>query len=342
MSLSGAARRHCFAVPALDGPITGGTLYNRELIAALRTLSDVRLLDLSTGRRDEAEGLPLIWVDSLYLRELPLLRDVSTGKLGLIVHYLPSFVRLGRRTSRAELSPEERAALAAADAFLVTSEFMRGALEALVAPNQKPILVVEPGTHAALAPAPPLASAELRVITVGNLVEGKGIEPWLGALNAALGEDDRLKVWIIGSLSALPEYAERCQALVRRSPELATRVTFLGALSEPETLAWLARGDLFVSASRMESYGIALSEARVVGLPILACAGGNAAAHVDPEAGGELVSDPTALARACLALARDSALCGERQAKARARAPLGRSWLAAAREFTAQLALWEK
>ncbi len=26
---------HCFVVPALDGPVTGGTLYNRELCAAL-------------------------------------------------------------------------------------------------------------------------------------------------------------------------------------------------------------------------------------------------------------------------------------------------------------------
>jgi glycosyltransferase involved in cell wall biosynthesis len=225
---------------------------------------------------------------------------------------------------------------------LVPSAFMRDALEALVAPTRKPILVVEPGTHARLAPASTGFSAKLRVVMIGNVVPGKGIEPWLCALEACLSEGDPIAVSIIGSLTADSEYAERCRRLVRESAELASRVEFTGPLGPSETLARLAEADLFVSASSMESYGMALAEARVTGVPILAKIGGNAGAHVDSAAGGELAPDELALAHACVALARDPALRRARSARARAHAPPARAWRSAAQELVAQLAAWEK
>jgi glycosyltransferase involved in cell wall biosynthesis len=340
-ALLGAAQ-HCFVVPPLTGPITGGTLYNRELVAALQALGSVRVLDLSAPELGAALGATEnVWVDSLYLTAVPALKRQARGRLGLIVHYLPSFVALGRVAASAELSPAERAALRSADAFLVTSAFMRDALEALVAPNQKPIFVVEPGSRAELALAPGDA-AELRAVLIGNLVPGKGIEPWLRALAAALAESDRLHVSIVGSLVAEPDYAASCQRLVLESPLLARCVSFLGPLSPSETWALLARAGVFVSASRMESFGMALSEAKVMGVPILARAGGNTAAHIDRNAGGELVATDAELARACLEMARDPTLLRERVTRARAHAPRAKSWHSAAEGFAAQLAAWEK
>jgi glycosyltransferase involved in cell wall biosynthesis len=274
---------------------------------------------------------------------LPGLKRRSPGPVGLIVHYLPSFVRLGRAASLSELSEAERQALLAADAFVVTSGFMRGALEALAAPK-KPILVVEPCIIAEAALVTPEARAELAVVVVGNVTSGKGLEPWLRALEGVLVESDGLRVSVVGSLQLEPEYAARCQRLVRESALLKSRVVFLGSLSQPETLALLARSQLLVSASRMESYGIALAEARAVGVPILALAAGNAAAHVASAAGGELASSDEQLALACVRLARDRALHRQRLGKARTQAGVSRagSWLDAARSFMAQLAKWEK
>jgi glycosyltransferase involved in cell wall biosynthesis len=126
------------------------------------------------------------------------------------------------------------------------------------------------------------------------------------------------------------------------SPALARRVSLCGAQSPEETAAALARAELLVSASRMESYGMALAEARVVGVPILACAGGNARAHVAPEAGGQLVPDVPALARACLELARAPERLRERIEQARAHALPARSWHSAAQDFLDQFASLEK
>jgi glycosyltransferase involved in cell wall biosynthesis len=338
-----SAAAHCFVVPPLAGPISGGTLYNRELLTALSGLLNVRSFELSDPVLGAALGAATsVWVDSLYLGSVPDLRRRTPGRLALIAHYLPSFVALGRAASSSELSDAERDALGGVDACLVTSAFMRDALEALVVPNEKSILTVEPGTRAELATIPLETRAELCAVMIGNVVPGKGIEPWLRALEAVLSEGDGVRLSIIGSLSADPEYARRCRRLVEQAPLLAERVRFLGALSPSDALAELGRSELFVSASRMESYGIALNEARVVGVPILARTGGNATAHADPDAGGELVADDDELARRCVALARDPELRRARVSKARARAPLGRSWLTTAREFSDYLAMWEK
>lgn len=333
---------HCFVVPRLDGPISGGTCYNRELLGELAQRARVCACELASPELTRAlESARVVWVDSLYLEALPELRRRTRARLALIVHYLPSFVALERRAVNSELSREERRALAVADAFLVPSAFMRDALERLVAPTQKSMFVVEPGTAARLRPAR-AARDGLDVVLIGNVVEGKGLLAFLRALARVLAADDALAVSVIGRLDAEPAYVKACQALVAETPVLAERVQWLGVLSEPAALARLSRADLFVSASRMESYGMALNEARVVGVPILARAGGNTAAHVATEAGGALLHSDDALARACVALARDPELMRERLAAARAHAVEPRTWARAADELLAQLATWEK
>jgi glycosyltransferase involved in cell wall biosynthesis len=78
---------------------------------------------------------------------------------------------------------------------------------------------------------------------------------------------------------------------------------------------------------------MALAEARVAGVPILARAAGNAAAHVDREAGGQLFASVAELAQSCLELSRSRALREARIAQARAHATEARPWSQAARQF---------
>jgi glycosyltransferase involved in cell wall biosynthesis len=323
--------------------VTGGTLYNRELVAALAdTECPIAVCALGGAqlRRSLSEARR-VWLDSLYTDALPELKRAAACPVGLLVHYLPTMVELGRAARPAELSAVERNALGAADLFLVTSDFMREALEPLVATPQS-IIVVAPGCRARLAPAPPPAPRGLRALLVGNVVPGKGIEPFLRALAQSLRSDDKLCLSIVGSLDADRDYAQRCQRLVSESAALLERVTWRGALTPEQVLAELAKAELLLSASAMESYGMALAEARVAGVPILARVGGNVAAHVDARAGGELVQSTSELATASLQLARAPAQARERIERARRHAPAARSWSEAARELIAQLAALEK
>jgi len=336
------AATHCFVVPALDGPVTGGTLYNRELCAAL---SEASYPIAVRGLEALELGPPLnaacwLWVDSLFLAALPRLRRFAPGRTGLLSHYLPSFVALGRSALPAELSDQERRALCAADAFLVTSELMREAFGPLVAP-EKSIFVVSPGSRARLAPVAPSSSRGLRALLIANVLPGKGIEPLLEALAASLRPDDQFSLSIVGSLEADRGYAAGCLALAR-SAELQARVTFCGALQPEQTAALLAESELLISASAMESYGMALAEARVAGVPISAVSGGNTRAHIDAEAGGHCFRSVPELVIACLELCRSPERVRQRVEQARRRAVPARSWPLAAQQFINQLASLEK
>ena len=336
-------RELCFVVPALDGPITGGTLYNRELCVALEHTA-TRVVVCQPGATNLRAALRTanhLWVDSLYLAALPDIAREATTRVGLLAHYLPSFVACGRAPRPSELSGEESRALSCVDSFLVTSDYMREAFEPLVAP-EKPILVAPPGSHARLAPTPPIRSFGLRASSIGNVVPGKGLAPLLAALAELLAVEDRFELSIVGSLSLDGAYAAHCQRTIASSAALSARVRLLGACSPEQTALVLGQSELLVSASCMESFGMALAEARIAGIPILACAGGNAATHVAADAGGQLVENPRELAAACVALARDPGRVQRRIGRAREHARPARTWSETAQVLLAQLGNLEK
>ena len=328
---------HWFIVPSLDGPVSGGTLYNRLLMAALReTQCPCRLLPLEHA----ASALPrattddFYWVDSLYLEDLPALARLVNpdASLGLIVHYLPSLIAGGESIGSQEVTPVEAAALQTAAAFLVPSPFMRGVVRRL-AGTERPVLCVEPGCLASLSlsvPEPPV-----RAVMVANLVPGKGVEEFQASLAGQIRETDALDLAIVGGAKHDPRYAKGCHALAKDA-RLRGRIRFLGELSPAQTQAQMAVSNLLVSASTMESYGMALAEARTVGLPILARRGGHVATLVSGDGGGELFMTTDDLVAACLMLCRSPTEHRRRMQLARARVLPGRPWSMAAREFTAQ------
>lgn len=330
---------HWFIVPSLDGPISGGTLYNRMLMAALRTAhgqSNWLPLDRAAEASSQATAEAYYWVDSLYLEALPALARMENpdARLGLIVHYLPSLIGGGEGIGPQDVTPVEAAALQAATAFLVPSSFMRGMVRRLAGADS-PILCVEPGCSASLSlsvPEPPV-----RALMVANLVPGKGVAELLASLASQIRATDALDLAIAGGARHDPRYANQCHALATDA-RLRGRVRFLGELTPEQTQAHMAASNLLVSASTMESFGMALAEARTVGVPILARRGGHVATLVSGDWGGELFLDTADLVAAFLMLCRTPTEHRRRTQLARARALPARPWSLAAREFTAQVA----
>jgi glycosyltransferase involved in cell wall biosynthesis len=201
--------------------------------------------------------------------------------------------------------------------------------------GERPVLCVEPGCELRAAAAIPGVSEGVRALLLSHVVSGKGIEPLLSALALSLSPQDRFELRIAGDLQAEPAYAARCQALVAAEPLLARQVRFCGLLSEADAHAALFASNLLLSASFMESYGMALSEARCAGLPVLARDGGNVRALVEPAAGGQLVAGATELAEACVRLCRDPAEHERRLVAAHKHPPPARSWRCAAEQFLA-------
>ena len=320
--------------PPLDGPSTGGTLYNARLVDALATCAvRVNAVDLAEGRRALRAGVPgRSWIDSRFLEHVPELSRDNAGRatLGLVVHYLPSLVELGRVPRPSELSAAERVALEKVDRFLVTSPFSREVLVALGVPEGA-MVVVQPGVSRAARTDAGARPPHLSALMVANIVPGKGIASFLRAL-APLSDGVSFALTLIGSLSLDAEYGSECRRIVEAAPALASRVRFAGSLPHDVVLDCIGACDLLISASRMESYGMALAEARAMGTPIVARSGGNTRAHVSENAGGELVDDDGALASAVVRLAREP---GEirRRASLAERARTARTWGDAAADF---------
>jgi glycosyltransferase involved in cell wall biosynthesis len=98
------------------------------------------------------------------------------------------------------------------------------------------------------------------------------------------------------------------------------------------------RANLFISASRMETFGMALQEARAHGLPILALDAGHARHHFTDGEDGVLCDSLPALVAQLLALARDPARLRVLVARARASRPSsGYTWQVAAAHLLAEL-----
>ena len=319
-----------FVAPDASTPISGGTRYDRELLAALdRAGVACAVVDLA-GARSLQGGFDFHWVDSLYLDAFGELA-ARLRPIGLVLHYLPSLLQYGSELAPSQLTTAERDALALADGFLVPSAYMAGVLERLLgasASARAPILVVEPGCE--VRPAATAAPVDgVRALMIANLVENKGVLELLEALRDALRSDDAFELRIVGGARHEPAYAERCRRFAERLPG---RIVLEGELPPELVEGRLHASNLMLSASKMESYGMALAEAKAAGIPIIARDAGNARAHV---AVGEIVANVDELAERAVALSRSPDVHRAWLARAQelALASRPRSWADAAREL---------
>lgn len=278
-----------FIVPGPDAPVSGGNRYNNELIAGV----GARRLDADGLNSFALEGeLGVVWVDSLYLSLLPRIRVRARRArgVGLLAHSLPS--KLAEATGEGDplLDAQEAALLSAAQQAVAPSETMRAWL--LERAPALRVRVVPPG----IVGAPNTAAGPLRAVMVANLITNKGVLPFLQALSARVRGVDQFSLRVIGRVDLDPAYASRCRAIT-----LDGRVAFTDGMQFPQLLGELARAHVLVSASRMESYGMAIAEARACGCLVLARAGGHVEQLVPRE---HVFSDDHALAQTLLDLAR--------------------------------------
>lgn len=127
-------------------------------------------------------------------------------------------------------------------------------------------------------------SAKL-LISVGGLVERKGMHRVIDCLPALLKNQPELHYLIVGSGCAEGDMRSALDAQIARLG-LAGRVHFLGAVG-PDELKWpLSAADVFVLATRNEGWANVFLEAMACGLPVVTTdVGGNREVICRPELG---------------------------------------------------------
>ena len=261
--------------------VSGGYIYDRLVVEHLRALGDtvtVVSLDphghslpaLSTDDYDVVVG------DELCFRELgTLFRTAPAGlRRVLLIHHLTAW-EYPAGPARDELLALETAAIDAADVCVATSDVTAARLQhERLAQN---VAVAEPGADrferagsAAKKPARP----RLRLLFVGNILPRKRVLELAQAFVELASEQAEL---VLVGAELDPEYAQSVRAVLARG-QVTDRVHWLGSLDATGVAEQLSLADALILPSALEGYGMVLSEALWMGVPIIAARVGAAEA----------------------------------------------------------------
>lgn len=234
-----------FVVPeGIDDPRhpSGGNVYDRRLCQELAAQGwrVIEHLVTTAGLARALADIPdasVVLVDGLVANEV-LLPETSRLRIVVLLH-----MPVG--------DDHEREVLGAAAAVLTTSEWARrqvpGGLASVALPGTDP------------RPAAPGSSSGGNLLCVGAVVRPKGHDVLLDALAKIAHLDWRCT--IVGALDLDPAFVDELGA--------HERVHFTGPLTGHRLDEVLDESDLLVSASRRESYGMAVTEALSRGIPVV-------------------------------------------------------------------------
>ncbi|HZF31568.1 MAG TPA: glycosyltransferase family 4 protein [Gammaproteobacteria bacterium] len=357
-------------VPGDPSTPTGGYIYDRQILAGLAELgwrtavhsldgsfprptpralraARARFAAIPDGRTVLIDGLALAGLDRVLESEARRLRLVA-----LIHHPLALETGIDAATARL-LETAERSALAQVERVIVTSHWTARTLGSYgVTPER--LRVVEPGVDrrrpaasrgteaASRSPAPRVPStgrapreSEVSMLCVATLTQRKGH----AVLFEALGEL-RDRRWHLACAGSTTRDAATTAALEHQIDRLSLgkRISLLGDLDHETLERYYARADLFVLASYLEGFGMALAEAIARGVPVVSTRAG-AIPETVPAAAGVLVppGDSRALAKALARLLDEPAELAALTARARAAAASMPTWQGAAKKFAAAL-----
>ena len=140
-------------------------------------------------------------------------------------------------------------------------------------------------------------------VTVAGLMHRKGIAELIGAFAKVASIDPKVNLYIVGGGTELELFSR-----LASESGAGDRIHFEGFHADPR--AYLRAADIFVIASRRESFGLAILEAREAGCAIIATQVDGIPELLDAGRCGLLVPplDPAAMAGAMLRLLGDGAL----------------------------------
>lgn len=196
-------------------------------------------------------------------------------KVGLIDSYI---VILYGVEAWSRKGPMDRAAIVGAESVVALSRFTAREFSRLNGFDEALIRViapaVDPGEPASAAPR--AADGPFRLLSVGRLSRRdqlKGFDQVLRAFQALDNECPDVRLTIAGDGDDLPRLR-----LLASELKIEDRVTFAGAVTEPELARLYADCDAFVMLSRKEGFGLVFLEAMTFGKP---CVGAEAAGAIE-------------------------------------------------------------
>lgn len=298
--------------PPPRGRISGGFRFNAALARALkeRGIGSLEVWDPDGGLPENTAGMVL--VDSLYLGHPsaePFTKWLeASGRKGyLLAHYLPLEDPTLAETAKAAWYENARTWLSSLQGVFCTGQrqaqawrrHFPGFGELHFLPPAIPDRRTTPSV-----PPPQRQGHPLRLVTVGTLSPSKGQHEILDTLSDL--RDQAFQWDLVGSDEEHPEYVRQLKERIQ-SKNLTDNIVFHGSLSPEKCADILEQAHLCVSASRLESFGMANAEALARSVPLLAYDAGDLPLWIDHGPGSWIIDcrDPSAWHRQLKQLLRE-------------------------------------
>ncbi len=184
--------------------------------------------------------------------------------------------------------------LRAAAAVMANSGAVAELLEGVVEPGKLTVVLNgTTGLGATVEPAGDYLPGEPLVLTVGYLIERKGIDHLIAAVGRLRRDGRRVHLAIVGDGRLRHALEEQAAA-----EGLVDSVHFLGRVPHARVLALMARAQLFALPSWDEAFGLVYTEAMAQTTPVLATRGEGPEDFIEDGVSGYLVParDPEAIA----------------------------------------------
>jgi glycosyltransferase involved in cell wall biosynthesis len=278
-----------FVLPdGIDDPerVSGGNVYDRQLRQGLPargwTLRMAPVADKASAAEVlggvESDGIVL--VDGLVAGWAPDAVEAAASRVPVVI--IAHMISAAFPGAIDDIVNSETRALRSASRVIATSEWTAGELVRMGIVADDRVAVALPGSREATR----LPGADYRsLLCVGAIAPHKGQDVLLTALG--LLADREWSCTLVGSHAVDPGYAARITAAARG---FDGRIRMPGVLHGAALDRAYQRAGLLVAPSRVESFGMAVADARSRGLPVLASAVGGI-----PEAisgGGALLVPP--------------------------------------------------
>jgi glycosyltransferase involved in cell wall biosynthesis len=262
-----------FLIPDPSAFISGGNVYNAHLIHAL--IDQGAHVSHGIFRPDIMLSSPdtLYILDSICFGQIDEPDHQIPGRCLGLIHHLNSLYPM----SEDYFQHREKAILDHFSGFIVTSNFT---LQYLAARGFDPsrICVIEPApTIQSRVRKPP--SQLVNAFMLGSVIPRKGQLAFLQSL-AEADLPSSYTIVIAGSLTADRDYAQQCIEVIQNNDSLKTCVKILAEQKGTTVQQLYANSNLYLSSAEMETFGMAIQDAVVSGIPVLAIEGGYAAEHV--------------------------------------------------------------
>jgi len=274
-----------FIIPDVNAFQSGGNIYNKHLIEGLIQCGCTpQVLSLTAFKALNPKTLKgHYFFDTLYFTQLNNLFHLrhKNSQFFLIVHHLESLYPPKGYTQDTYFQEKEFPFLKQYDGFLTSSQFTANYLT--TKHLFQPKIVISPAITYTPKQISPKKAAPINALMVANLVERKGVLPFLKKLAnpILINENKNLTIHIVGSDKIETNYARKCLSIINDTPTSNQIVQYHGQLAPFQLKPFFENANLFISTALMETYGMALQEARAFKLPILALDGGNIASHIE-------------------------------------------------------------